>query len=553
MKRTTCLILFFAMLLMTSCNKKNSSLKQDAPNLTQVKERLKAYAPVLIKADMSHLTDRQRTLVKKLCEAGHIADEIFWQQCAPDAIPTRDSLLRINTPEAKTLLDYVNINYGPYDVIYGNERFVGKGPQECPAVAGYYPLDMTREEFEKHLAANPADKESFMSQYTVIRREGGKLAAVPYYKAYPDLEKLAAKLEEAAQYADDPGLKNYLVSRAQSFRTGDYFSSDMAWMDIKNSDVDLVIGPIENYQDRLFGYKSAFEAVIMVKDIEGTKELEMFRKHIADFEARLPYDKKYIRRNVSDQSQLNIVNVVYFGGDCQKGTKTIAASLPNDPKVREAKGGKNSMYKNMMEAKFDKTLVPIARKVLEPGMMKYIDKKAFIGFVTLHEVSHTLGRGYVFGNDKLEVRTALKEKYSAIEETKADILSMLNHKHLADMKELDAAYIKNCMITYLAGLFRSVRFGTESAHAKANLIQFNFLRGAGAVTMTKDGKYAVNESIFFDKVAELAKLVLTVEAEGNYKGAGEILAKYAVVTDEIKKAVDLLKDVPRDIDTSYEF
>jgi len=250
---------------------------------------------------------------------------------------------------------------------------------------------------------------------------------------------------------------------------------------------------------------------------------------------------------------LNIVNVVYFGGDCQKGTKTIAASLPNDPRVRDAKGGKNNMYKNMMEAKYDATLVPISKIILDDDLVSFLDKKAFTSFVTLHEFSHTLGRGYVYGNDKLEVRTALKERYSPIEECKADILSMYNHKHLLDLKKYTPEYIKKAQVTYLAGLYRSIRFGTESAHAKANLIQLNYLREKGSIVLLANGKYKIDESKFWTGVENLANAVLTIEATGDYAKAGEFLAKYAVLTPEIQKGIDALKNVPRDIDSEYMY
>jgi hypothetical protein len=424
-------------------------------------------------------------------------------------------------------------------------------PKTRPLGGGFYPIDMTKEEFEKAITDNPSIKTQFEDLYTVIVRENGKLKALPYSKYYPEIEALASKLEEAANFADDKALKDYLISRAKALRTNDYYESDMKWMDVKLSNIDVVIGPIETYQDQLFGYKAAFEAVVMVKDWKATKQFEMFKKHIPYFEKNLPEDPKFIRSKINFESQLNLVNVAYYGGDCQKGTKTIAASLPNDPRVREAKGGKNSMYLNMMRAKFEKNLVPIANIILNEELLPYIDEDAFITFTTLHEVSHTLGRGYVYGNDKLEVRTALKERYSAIEECKADILSMYNHLHLLNLKEFDANMIRKAQATYLAGLFRSIRFGTESAHAKANLIQFNYLREKGAIILESNGKYKIDESKFWEAVKGLANLILITEATGDYAKAGEILSKYAVITPEINNAISKLQSVPRDIDSSY--
>jgi len=411
---------------------------------------------------------------------------------------------------------------------------------------------MTKAEFEGYVKTHPGQKEELESQYTVVVRDGSNLKGIPFHQAYPEVEQLALKLEEASKVCDNQSLKNYLVLRAKALRTDNYFESDMAWMDLKDNNFDVVIGPIENYEDALFNYKTAYECVVMIKDFEATKELELFEKNIDNFEHRLPYDKKYIRESAGKGNVLQIVNVAYFGGDCQKAVKTIAASLPNDPKVHELKGGKKSMYKNMMEAKFDKIVVPIAQKILDPSLLMDVDKKAFTSFVTLHEVSHTLGRSFVYGNDKLDTRKALKEKYSALEETKADILGMYNHKHLLDMKLITPKYVKKAMVTYLAGLYRSIRFGAE-AHGQSNLIQLNFLQEKGAIVKTKDGKFTINENIFFEKVAELAKIVLTIEAEGDYNGGIKLLEKYGKLTDEIRGIIESLKDIPRDLDTSYEF
>jgi len=525
-------------------------LSEQAKKIKQLSEQ---FAKIEITADVSHLSQREQALLEKLIEAGKLCDAIFWKQSSHDAIAVRDSLIKLNTEEAKIYLEYVNINYGPYDVLNENVRFVGIGPEKRPPCGGFYPEDMTKEEFENHIKNNPQDKEAFESQYNVIVRENGGLKAIPYHQYYPETEKLAKLLEEAAELADNATLKNYLLLRAKAIRTDDYYESDMAWMDIENSNIDVIIGPIENYQDALYNYKTAYEAVVMVKDIEASKELEMFQKHIPDFQNNLPYDKKYIEPVKTEKEILQIVNVVYFGGDCQKGTKTIAAALPNDPRVHETKGGKKSMFKNMMEAKFKTIVVPIANEIISPEFRKYVDSKAFTSFVTLHEVSHTLGRGFVYGSKELTVRKALKERYSAIEETKADILSMYNHQTLLKLGKLDNEYIRKAIVTYIAGLYRSLRFGTNSAHGQANLIQLNYLREKGAIVRNQDGTFSYDEQKFFDGVAGLANLILTTQAQGDYNKAGEIIEKYGKVNDEIRSTVERLKDIPRDINTTYKF
>jgi len=546
--------------LLFACNNEKTTPKKEADMNKlnpKIQKRIDIYAKTKITGDISHLTDNQKKVIKLLADAGHLVDEIFWQQTSPSAIPTRDSLKKLNTPEAKQALEFVMINYGPYDRIDNERRYIGQGPEFRPKGGTFYPIDMTKKEFEEYIKKHPEQKDELESQYTVVVRDKDKLKAVPYSVAYPLLQKAAMKLEEAANFADNLTLKNYLILRANAFRTNDYFPSDMAWMDIKDNDIDVIIGPIENYEDALYNYKSAFECVVMVKDNSAAKKLILFNQHVKDFEDGLPYapeNKKYIRKKVGNGTQINFVNVLYFGGDSQTGVKTIACSLPNDPRVREAKGGgKSTMYKNLIEAKFDKMVLPIAKILLEPEQAKYVDKNAFMTFITLHEVSHTLGRGFVYGNDKLTVRKSLKDRFSAIEETKADILGMYNQKHLLDLGIFTNDDIKKSMMTYLPGLYRSIRFGAEEAHGKANLIQLNFLREAGAITKDKNGKFVINEDIFFDKCAELARIILTTEAEGDYDRAGEIIAKYAVMTDEIKDAIAQLKELPRDLDTSYDY
>ena len=539
------ILLAFGLILIFYLEAKDKKMEKSV-DMSFVRQRLREFAPITIKPNLSNLTEREQKVVRLLIEAGKLADEIFWKQTSPDAIAVRDSLGKLTSKEAKEILALVNIFYRPYDLVEGGKRFVGSGFDYKPLGANFYPLDLTKEEFEKYVEAHPSQKEELESQYTIVVRDGNKLKAIPYHIAYPETQKIADLLEEAAKYCDNESLKKYLQLRAKAIRTDDYFESDLAWMDIKDSKIDVVIGPIENYTDGLFNYKTAYEAIVMIKDEEGSKELDMFENNLDYFEHRLPYDKKYIRETAGKGNVLQIMNVVFFGGDCQAGTKTIANSLPNDPRVHELKGGKKSMFKNIMEAKFDKILLPIAQKILDPKLIGLVDKKAFTSFVTLHEVSHTLGRGFVYGNDSLPVRKALKERYSAIEECKADVLGIYNFTHLLDKKLIDSAQLEKAKVTYIVGLFRSIRFGEEEAHSKANLIQLNFLEENGVIKYEKD-KIKIDTKKFFDAIKELAREVLTIEAEGNYARAGEILEKYGKMKPQTLRLISLLSDIPRDL------
>lgn len=557
MKRFIIFILLVGISL-TSCTKEDVTEApmggKDEKDLT-MKDKIAAYALVEFteeNIDISHLTEQQRMLLMLLSDAGRVADNIFWRQSTPNGVAVRDSILQIGTPEASDILRYMQLNYGHYDVIYGQKRFAGSGPDVRPEGGGFYPVDMTKQEFEDHIATNPDDEELFKSQYTVITRtEGGSLEATPYSKYYPEVQAISHLLQEASNFCNNPSLQEYLRLRSDALMTDEYYASDLAWMDLERNDIDIVIGPIENYEDGLFNYKTAFECVVMVKDPKASKELQVFKDNMNYFQENLPTEGDYKKDDLGDGNIIQVVNAVYFGGDCNKGTKTIAAALPNDPKVAEAKGRKLSMYINHMKAKFNKIVAPIAEVLLDKKWAKYVDVDAFTAFVTLHEVSHATGPKYVTGTTDVDVRGALKERYSAIEETKADILSMYNHKLLLDKGIYDAEYIKKAQATYVAGLYRSIRFGT-GAHCTANFIQLNYLQEAGAIVFEK-GKFSINEDNFFDGVAGLAKLILDLQAAGDYEKAGAIIKKYGQKTEEIEKNIKRLSHLPRDIDTQYIF
>ncbi len=546
----------FLAVLLFSCNTQEEAEiaeQEMSEHHKMIKERIEAYAPVEITTDLSAYTERQQKLIHLLTEAGKITDEIFWHQSAHDAIKVRDSLKKEDTQEAIDMLEYVNINYGPYDVIHGNKRFVGEGPEVRPKGGGFYPQDMTKEEFLEFLENHPDKKQALENQYTVVVRENDSiLKAIPYHVHYNQVIKLSEKIEEAASYADNTSLKNYLMLRAEAIRTDDYLKSDMAWMDLSNNDIDIVIGPIENYEDEMFNYKTAYEAVVMVKNKAVTKDIAIFKSNMDDLQKNLPVEDKYKSAEIKEGNVIQAVDVVYFGGDCQKGIKTIAAALPNDPKVAEAKGRKNSMYINHIEAKFEKIVVPIGKVLLDESISNMVDTRAFTRFVTLHEISHSLGMRYV-ADSETPVRKALKERYSPIEETKADILSIYNHQFLNKLGIIDDNELKQSVATYLAGMYRSIRFGHNSAHGRANMIQLNYLREKGAVVKQDNGKFNINFSTFFDVAGGLAKEILEIQGDGDYERAGEILDKYSKITDEIQEEINSLSEIPRDINTVYHF
>ncbi len=525
----------------------------EPPGTPPLEERMRSYAATDIRTDLSRFSTTDTACLHRLIEAARLADEIFWQQTSPDAIAVRDSLNSLTDASGQHLARYARINYGPYDRIYGGIRFFGEGPDTKPPMSNFYPQDLTREEFDAYVSAHPERKEELEHPTTIVRREGTELMAIPYHTAYPQVKALAKKLEEAAALTTNPSLKKYLTLRAKAITTDDYYESDLAWMDLRDHAFDIIIGPIENYEDALFNYKTAYEAAVLIRNEAVTRELQLFRSHIDGFEHALPLDAQYIRKSAGTGNILEAMDVVYFAGDFQKGVKTIAASLPNDPRVTQDRGGKKQMFINLMQAKFEKIVQPIGETILDDPLVAFVDKDAFVRFVTLHEISHTLGRAYVFGHDSLSVRRALKDRYSAIEECKADVLGLYNMKYLVRKGVVPADAMKKSMITYVVGLYRSLRFGAEEAHGKANLVQLNFLRESGAIRLLANGKISIDEKSFLDRLTELARRVLMIEITGDYAGAGTLLKRYGVMTKEIATIVENVRTVPRDLDTSYSF
>lgn len=470
--------------------------------------KVAAYAPVTLNADLSHLADGDRQALALLLDAAEIVDGLFWQQVWGD----RDALLkRIDDPDVRR---FVEINYGPWDRLDGDAPFVaGIGPR--PPGARFYPEDMTREEFER------ADLPGKSSLYTLIRRDAaGALSVLPYHQAYrPELERIAAKLREAAAVATDAGFRRYLELRAQALLDDDYRPSDMAWMDMKTSPIDVVIGPIESYQDALFGTKTAYEAFVLVKDVAWSERLARFAQHLPALQRGLPVPEAYKREMPGTDADLNAYFALYYGGDANAGAKTIAINLPNDETVQLEKGSRRLQLENTMRAKFDAILVPIARELIAEDQQAQITFDAFFDNVMFHEVAHGLGIKNTL-DGKGTVREALTDLASGYEEGKADILGLYMIGALGRLGELDATKLPDHYVTFLAGLFRSVRFGASSAHGQANMVAFNFLREAGAFSRdAASGRYRVDVERMRAAVDALSAKILTLQGDGDYVGA----------------------------------
>jgi len=502
-----------------------------------MKEKLDEFAPFKLTADISHLSDKEKDILPYLFDAAKIMESLYWKQ----AIGNKEEFLaRIEDADARK---FAHIQYGPWDRLKNNKAYLTNvGPK--PAGANFYPEDMTKEEFEALEDPNKA------SLYTLIRRnDEGKLKVVWYHEAYKsELEKAATLLRKAANIAENENLKKYLTLRADALLTDEFQPSDLAWMDMKTSNIDFVVGPIENYEDQMYGYKAAYESFILIKDPEWSERLSKFAAMLPDLQKVVPTDEKYKKDIPGSNSDLNAYDVVYYAGDCNAGSKTIAINLPNDPEVHVKKGTRKLQLKNAMRAKFDKILVPISEMLITPDQQKHVTFDAFFSNTMFHEVSHGMGVKNTI-NGKGTAREALKETYSSIEEGKADIMGLWLVVKLREMGEITEGELMDNYVTFFAGIFRSSRFGTASAHGKANMMRFAFFREQGAFTRDDDGYYSVNADKMEDAINILVDKIQSLQGEGDYEAAKAWIAKDGKVSPDLQADLDRLNQggIPVDI------
>ncbi len=505
---------------------------------TNYADLTKQYAKVQLTSDISHLSDNEKQMLDYLYEIGNIMDDIFWTQNFGG-----DKETFLNSIEDKDARLFAEINYGPWNHFDNLTPFLPEY-DSMPQGAGFYPVDMTKEEFEAW--ENP-DK---TSQYTLIRRdENGQLQAVWFHDAYAEqINRVADLLNKAADLAGDEEFANYLRLRAKAVLTDDYFESDMAWMDVRNNNVDFVVGPIENYVDALYGYKSAHEAFILIKDQEWSKQLAHYASLLPLLQTQLPVAEEYKSEKPGADADLAVYDAVFYGGDCNMAGKTIAINLPNDERVQLQKGTRKLQLKNAMKAKFDNILVPISDVLMTPESRENVKFEAFFANVMFHEVAHGMGIKNTLDGQGT-VRHALKEQYSAIEEAKADILGLYLVTKLSEMGEYTNSTLVENYTTFMAGIFRSVRFGASSAHGKANMLTFNFLEKEGAFTRNEEGMYEINFENMKDAVAKLGGEILKAQGDGNYEFVKEWIATEGVIKPTLQSDLDKVNGmgIPKDI------
>ncbi len=532
-----------------------------------IAERLAKYGPVQVDYDGSILSADEKEALRLLVKAGAVMDEIFMEQVYAGNKALKDQLARVegmDKAEAKALRKFFAINFGPWDRLEEDQPFWGNTPK--PAGAGYYPEDMTKEEFNTHVAANPGDKDAFEGYFTRIdRADDGGLKATPYNEAYKaKLVRAAAFLYQAADKLEkgSPGSANtdyttlarFLRSRADAFSSNNYFQSDMDWMDVEHNIIDVTIGPYEVYEDGLFAYKAAFEAFIAIRNPADSQALDRLKGYLPAMERNLPIEDKFKNFSRGTDSPISVVDLVYAGGDTKAGVQTLAFNLPNDERVREAKGSKKVMLKNISQAKYDQILQPIAQKLLDPSQQPLVTFDAYFSNVLMHELSHGLGPGTITLADGSEttVNQALQTLYSPLEEAKADIMGLYNKEFLAMQGYLKLPDLKKAYVSFLPGFFRAIRFGATSAHGKANMMEYNYCKEQGAILYDEaTGRFKVDLNKMPGAVRNMTRDLCMIQALGDYDKAKAFIDKYSVMPTEVENALKGLTDIPVDIVPSY--
>jgi hypothetical protein len=543
----------FALLVATLTATGDTTVAQTAPQLAELRQMTARFAPADIKADISTLPDREKRALARLVDAAKLMDSLFLRQVWAGNDAMLQDLARRTDELGRARLHYFLINKGPWSRLDHNRVFIPGAPPK-PEAANFYPEGTTKADVQKWIdALPPGQKETATGFFTAIRRgPNGSMVAVPYNMEYQaELAHAAALLREAAELTAQPTLKRFLAARADAFLSNDYYASDVAWMELDAS-IEPTIGPYEVYEDEWFNFKAAFEAFITVRDEAESKKLQAFSAHLQDLENALPIDPSLRNPQLGALAPIRVVNIVYSAGEGNSGVQTAAYNLPNDERVVKEKGTKRVMLKNMQDAKFNLVLIPISKVALSAADQKNLSFDAFFTHILMHELMHGLGpHNVTVGGRTTTVRQELKEAYSTIEEAKADVSGLWALKQLADSGQVDASIAKTMYTTFLASAFRSIRFGVNEAHGRCIAIQLNYFLDAGAFKVAADGTFSVDEAKMTQAVTSLTREIMTLQANGDYAKAKDLMTKLGVVRPSVQKVLDKLASVPVDIEPRF--
>lgn len=506
-------------------------------------------ARVAMNPDVRFLNAEERDVVNLLIEAADLMSPIYLRQRSIDNPRIRAEIAASGRP---ALLDMFDLHFGPWDTLAENHPFHGGAPM--PAGAGFYPTDLTKETFDAYLAANPAQKDALTSPYTVVRRDGARLVAVPYSEAYREwLDPAGRLLQQAAARTSNASLRRFLTLRAEAFRTNDYYPSELAWMDIAGTPIEPVIGPYEVYTDTLYGTKTAFEAFITVQDPEASGALSKYKRLLPDMERNLPVEERYKNFSRPFTSPILVADQLRGGGDNVPGVQTIAFNLPNDERVREQKGAKKVILANVLGAKYDRILAPMAGFILVPEQARLVTKKYMTNETLFHELAHSLGPGKIALNGReTTVNAELKEVYSASEEAKADVMGMHNILYMMERGELPAAERNEALATYFAGIFRAVRFGTDEAHGRGAALQYSYLKERGAFQWVHgQQRFRLDYDRLASGVSALTAELVRFQGNGDYAGTKAFFERYARLDADARTVLANTSAIPTDIQPDY--
>lgn len=550
--------LLLALLLPVACGQPANDSAADPKSITAVDsgydlavQRAKI-VPVAMSPDVSFLNEEERKVVNLLIGAANLMSEIYLRQVRDDNPAVRQAIVDSDAPNKAELLAMFDLNFGVWDGLAEDHAFFGDAAR--PAGAGFYPPDLTKEAFDAYLAAHPDQKAALTDPYTVVRRRGDRLLAIPYSEYYKQwLEPAAKLLEEAAATTSNASLKRFLNLRARAFRTNDYYQSELAWMDLEGTPIEVAIGPYEVYTDELYGVKTAFEAFVTIKDPEASAALDKYKAHLRDMEANLPVADKYKNFQRGFESPIVVADQVHGGGDNVPGVQTVAFNLPNDERVREAKGAKKVILANVLGAKFERTLQPMAPLVLVPQQAGLVTKNYMEMETLFHELSHSLGPGSITVEGRATtVNAELKELGSASEEAKADVMGVYNLLYMMGEGELPAAEKPQLFATYLVGLFRAMRFGIDEAHGRGAALQYRYLKERGAFAWDNGAKrFRVNDDRMEQAVGALVGDLVRLQGDGDYAGTKAFFDRYVRLDDQAETVIGSMSAIPVDIQPRY--
>jgi hypothetical protein len=548
------LMLLGTLLLTNTSGMQRRGVKREAgdPDLAK---KIARFAPTVLTANTTRLSANDRKALAKIIEAAKLFDPLFLRQVWSGNEALKQKLEADTSLVGRQRLHYFRINNGPWSRLDSNEAFIEGVPREKPPHANFYPDDITKDEFNTWLAGLPgSEKENATGYFYTIRRDANrKLISVPYSQEYREFLEPAAKLlREAAALTTNQTLKDFLSKRADAFASNDYYASDVAWMDL-DAPIHVTIGPYETYEDELFGYKAGFEAYVTLTDAVESEKLKKFSQHLQELEDNLPIEARYRNPKLGAASPMRVVNEVFAGGEGNSGVQTAAFNLPNDERVVKEKGSARIMLKNVQDAKFNKVLTPISREVLAPAQQRAIAFDAFFTHILMHELMHGLGpHNITVDGQPTTVRLQLKEVYSSIEEAKADVSGLWALQYLIDKGVIGKQMERTLYTTYLASMFRSVRFGLTESHARGVAMQFNYFTDEGAIKFDeRTRKFSIDNTKIKGAVRKLMGDLMTLQAEGSYAKAKAILDKYSLIRPPMKGALDRLTSVPVDIEPIF--